>query len=83
MSSAPHILIVDDHREIRDAVSRYLERNGFRASTARDAVAVVAVVTKAVHVRHSRPHAPNRATEIRTPAIPSHSIWPIPAFRVQ
>ncbi len=32
-----HILIVDDHREIRDAVSRYLERNGYRASTARDA----------------------------------------------
>ena len=37
MTDAPHILIVDDHREIRDAVSRYLERNGFRASTARDA----------------------------------------------
>jgi len=34
----PHILIVDDHREIRDAVSRYLERNGFRASSARDAI---------------------------------------------
>ncbi|MBI1220763.1 MAG: response regulator [Rhodobacteraceae bacterium] len=38
MSREPHILIVDDHREIRDAVSRYLERNGFRASAARDAV---------------------------------------------
>ncbi len=37
MTSLPHILIVDDHREIRDAVSRYLERNGFRADTARDA----------------------------------------------
>ena len=37
MNEAPHILIVDDHREIRDAVSRYLERNGMRASTARDA----------------------------------------------
>lgn len=34
----PHILIVDDHREIRDAVTRYLEKNGFRASAARDAV---------------------------------------------
>ncbi len=34
----PHILIVDDHREIRDAVTRYLEKNGFRASSARDAV---------------------------------------------
>ncbi|SDL74394.1 response regulator [Aliiruegeria lutimaris] len=38
MTDIPHILIVDDHREIRDAVSRYLERNGMRASTARDAV---------------------------------------------
>ncbi len=34
----PHILIVDDHREIRDAVTRYLGKNGFRASSARDAV---------------------------------------------
>ncbi|PLX37448.1 MAG: DNA-binding response regulator [Hyphomicrobiales bacterium] len=33
----PHILVVDDHREIRDAVSRYLEKNGLRATTARDA----------------------------------------------
>lgn len=38
MSATPHILIVDDHREIRDAVTRYLERNGFRASSAKDAV---------------------------------------------
>lgn len=28
MSDTPHILIVDDHRSIRDAVTRYLERNG-------------------------------------------------------
>jgi two-component system OmpR family response regulator len=33
----PHILVVDDHREIRDAVSRYLEKNGMRASSAKDA----------------------------------------------
>jgi two-component system OmpR family response regulator len=33
----PHILVVDDHREIRDAVTRYLERNGMRASAARNA----------------------------------------------
>ncbi|MFD2237200.1 response regulator [Aureimonas populi] len=32
MSTAPNILIVDDHREIRDALKRYLERNGFRTS---------------------------------------------------
>lgn len=38
MTEIPHILVVDDHREIRDAVSRYLEKNGLRATAARDAV---------------------------------------------
>jgi two-component system, OmpR family, response regulator len=33
----PHVLVVDDHREIRDAVTRYLEKNGMRASSARNA----------------------------------------------
>ena len=37
MTETPHILVVDDHREIRDAVTRYLERNGMRATSARDA----------------------------------------------
>ena len=37
MNNAPHILIVDDHREIRTAVTRYLEKNGMRASSAKDA----------------------------------------------
>ena len=32
--NAPHILVVDDHREIRDAVRQILERNGYRATTA-------------------------------------------------
>ncbi|WP_029009291.1 response regulator [Azospirillum halopraeferens] len=32
MTTTPNILIVDDHREIRDALKRYLERNGFRAT---------------------------------------------------
>jgi two-component system OmpR family response regulator len=36
MPAAPHILIVDDHREIRDLVSRALTREGFRVSTAGD-----------------------------------------------
>src|SRR6056297_1547414 len=33
----PHILVVDDHREIRDAVTRYLEKNGLRAKSAKSA----------------------------------------------
>ncbi|MEX0853298.1 MAG: response regulator [Bauldia sp.] len=36
MTAAPHILIVDDHREIRDLVSRALAKEGFRVSTAGD-----------------------------------------------
>lgn len=38
MTDQPHILVVDDHREIRDSVSRYLEKNGLRATSARDAI---------------------------------------------
>ena len=37
MTLSPHILIVDDHQEIRKSVSRYLERNGMRTSVAEDA----------------------------------------------
>jgi two-component system, OmpR family, response regulator len=36
MNAAPHILIVDDHREIRDLVSRALAREGYRVSMAAD-----------------------------------------------
>ena len=36
MQGAPHILIVDDHREIRDLVSRALTKEGFRVSAAAD-----------------------------------------------
>ncbi len=36
MQGAPHILIVDDHREIRDLVSRALTKEGFRVATATD-----------------------------------------------
>ncbi len=36
MNSTPHILVVDDHQEIRDLVARYLEQYEMRVSTARD-----------------------------------------------
>ncbi len=36
MQRAPHILIVDDHRELRDLVSRALTKEGFRVSAAAD-----------------------------------------------
>ena len=36
MESMPHILVVDDDREIRDLLARFLERNRFRVTAARD-----------------------------------------------
>jgi two-component system OmpR family response regulator len=36
---APHILVVDDHRDIRDLIGRYLVKNGLRVSTAENAAA--------------------------------------------
>ncbi len=38
MSPSPHILVVDDHRQIRESVTRFLEKNGMRATAAKDAV---------------------------------------------
>jgi len=36
MDATPHLLIVDDDREIRELLSRFLERNHFRVTAARD-----------------------------------------------
>ena len=40
MTTSPHILIVDDHREIRDLLSRALIKEGFRVSAAADGKAM-------------------------------------------
>ncbi|MBP0446220.1 response regulator [Roseomonas sp. SSH11] len=37
MEPAPHILVVDDDREIRELLARFLEKQGFRVTTAREA----------------------------------------------
>jgi len=47
MTPAPHILIVDDHREIRDLVSRALIKDGFRVSAAADGRAMRKVLADA------------------------------------
>jgi two-component system OmpR family response regulator len=36
MDNSPHILIVDDDREIRDLLGRFLEKHGCRVTTAQD-----------------------------------------------
>ncbi len=38
--TGPHILVVDDHREIRELVSRVLAKDGFRVSVAADGKAM-------------------------------------------
>ena len=38
--SEPHILVVDDHRDIRELVAKYLSRHGLRVSTADCGVAM-------------------------------------------
>ncbi|ADH89283.1 two component transcriptional regulator, winged helix family [Ancylobacter novellus DSM 506] len=39
METAPHIAIVDDHRDIRDLVGKYLQKHGYRTSLAENAAA--------------------------------------------
>lgn len=36
MNNSPHLLIVDDDREIRDLLSRFLVKHGYRVTTARE-----------------------------------------------
>ncbi len=36
MDGSPHLLIVDDDREIRDLLARFLSKHGYRVTTARD-----------------------------------------------
>lgn len=37
MEDSPHLLVVDDDREIRDLLSRFLSRHGYRVTMAKDA----------------------------------------------
>ena len=36
MEKAPHLLVIDDHREIRDLVARFMTKHGFRVTAAQD-----------------------------------------------
>ena len=40
MESLAHILVVDDHREIRNLLAKYLAKHGFRVSAAESAAKV-------------------------------------------
>ena len=44
MTGEPHVLIVDDERDILDPLASYLSNNGFRVSKARDAAAAREII---------------------------------------
>ena len=46
MKTDPHVLIVDDDRDIRDLLTDFLKRHGLRVSTARDAGEMTAVLSR-------------------------------------
>ena len=45
MKDGPHILVVDDDREIRDLLARFLRKHGFRVETAADGKAMFAILS--------------------------------------
>ncbi|NIA70023.1 response regulator [Pelagibius litoralis] len=47
MDQTPHILVVDDHRDIRDLLGKYLAKNGLRVSLAENAAAARRVMKTA------------------------------------
>jgi two-component system, OmpR family, response regulator len=46
MEPVPHIVVVDDHRDIRDLVGRYLQQQGYRVSTAENGLALRRIVER-------------------------------------
>ena len=44
MTGEPHVLLVDDERDILDPLAAYLSKNGFRVSKARDAASAREVI---------------------------------------
>ena len=48
MDSTPHILVVDDHRDIRDLVAKYLTKNGYRVSVADGGAAMKKLLASSV-----------------------------------
>lgn len=46
MEGSPHILVVDDNHEIRDLLSRFLVKDGFRVSTAADGLSMRKVLAE-------------------------------------
>ncbi len=48
METTPHILVVDDHKDIRDLLAKYLSRNGYRVSVADGGAAMKRVLASSM-----------------------------------
>ncbi|WP_182086229.1 response regulator [Aureimonas sp. ME7] len=48
MDSIPHIIVVDDHQDIRDLVGNYLEQQGYRVSAAENGAALRRLLERGV-----------------------------------
>lgn len=46
METSPHIVVVDDHRDIRDLVARYLSQHGYRVTAAESGAALRRVLER-------------------------------------
>jgi two-component system OmpR family response regulator len=46
MDTSPHIVVVDDHRDIRDLVGKYLSQHGYRISVAESAASLRRVLER-------------------------------------
>lgn len=49
MTADPHILVVDDHREIRDSLARYLRQHGFRVDMASEGQSMLSALKIGAH----------------------------------
>ena len=74
----PHVLLVDDHRDIRDVLSRYLRTNGYRVTTAESAVAARKVLrTSAIDLAVVDVMMPGEDGLTLTRSIRSESAMPV------
>src|SRR5476649_2885455 len=49
LESSPHIIVVDDHRDIRDLVRKYLEQHGYHGRPAESALALRRLLERSSH----------------------------------
>ncbi|MFN4283827.1 MAG: response regulator [Alphaproteobacteria bacterium] len=82
-TDAPHVLVVDDDRRLRDLLQRYLSENGFRVTTAGDAalarakLASIAFDLIVLDVMMPGETGLDLTASLRAASMPKHSRVPI------